>query len=122
MVRGATRAHPSASWEEILDLGRVEGPPTVALVLCELGSLELSPAQGEAGGRQGGESEGFRAASWTKALRSSGEQSCCPPTSHHVQTHQPKARMNGFKSYHCHLPAFCQRKSKAVLSVSMWEA
>lgn len=75
MVRGAARAHPSASWEEILDLGRVEGPPTVALVLCELGSLELSPAQGEAGGRQGGESEGLRAASWTKALRSSGEQS-----------------------------------------------
>lgn len=75
MVRGATRAHPSASWEGILDLGRVEGPPTVVLVLCELGCSELSLAQGEAGGRQGGGSEGLRAASWTKALGNSGEQS-----------------------------------------------
>lgn len=74
MVRGVTRAHPSASWEEILDLGRVEGPPTVALVLCELGSSELSSAQGGAGNRQGGGSEGFRTASWTKAQGALGSR------------------------------------------------
>jgi hypothetical protein len=56
----------------------------VALVLCELSSSKLSSAQGGAGGRQGGGSEGLRATGWTGwtkarpgwqlALGSSGKQ------------------------------------------------
>lgn len=72
-------------------------------------SSEPGSAQGGAGGRQGRGRRGLRAASWTEAglgwqlaFGSPGEQSwvgLLPPTPHAVQTHQPKVRVSGFKSY-----------------------